>query len=916
MNLINKSPVGFNIRNSKGDIKINKFINTLDYSLDSMKLKEVYEKITRRKNFSFSINNKQYTQMVINIKFSYSYKEFNKCGRNILIKAGYSYNDCDFRNCIALNNNGEVIGIELNKTTSPPIDTKILPSYFEYSDGMFKQIRDIGVIKDKAQLREYLYKNGFICDGIKYVRYKRSCGSSRVGKCLFVNEILLNKMTEWDKCGLTVNEGDKIDLAGYEAYISLPMSSIIDTVEILPENILVIDDYESKFTDKVIAISEHKNNGFEAITKDVEIVNSIWDGQSLMDCSLFGKYSDKGMLLLRNRFFKTCAFNTNIQKFFADNGITSIDQLNGFTLAKSVSEIKLITTPSSIKYVKFGSIQQWFQNMDLTFGIVKHEKKTHFFNGRMVQTHYQLLNSLQLTYEETEKFLQPTLDYILKIKNDPDVLRYHINYPYAELEDNPINSRNEIIFKMLGINNRFADTRLYNNFKNDLIKSMIKELKNGKVLVNGNYSTLLGNGSEMLKASIGQFNGVSELNKNEIRSTRFKYNIDILGSRSPHITMGNIALFKNKHSDFYDKYFNLTQEIVCVNSIGENILQRLNGCDFDSDTVLLTDNEQLINATKKNYKKFKVPTCMVSSVKTVRYYTPEQQNDLDIKTSVNKIGEIVNLSQHLNSLFWNKFAKTGKYDMKLYEDICKLAVASNIEIDRAKKEFTVNTSRELKSLKSKYVTKNEAGQMVRPMFFKNITLGNGYKLSDKNKYVYFETPMDYIQKIVNRFRLNQCKMNKEFSPFIAIIRTPPTSLKKNLKYYRQREEVVLRTIKGYYEEIKTKRNIYYLKSDGYIRTEDEKFALANEINNMRQECIRYVEANCSSENVMYLLLEDISNDENSYISRFMFNILFGTPNKTFFKMLKDNKENLLELVENDYGNLNIYNFSFCKQQVS
>ena len=40
------------------------------------------------------------------------------------------------------------------------------------------------------QLREYFYENGFHIDGIHYVRYKRSAGSSREGKCLFIDERL------------------------------------------------------------------------------------------------------------------------------------------------------------------------------------------------------------------------------------------------------------------------------------------------------------------------------------------------------------------------------------------------------------------------------------------------------------------------------------------------------------------------------------------------------------------------------------------------------------------------------------------------------------------------------------------------------------------------------------------------------
>lgn len=67
---------------------------------------------------------------------------------------------------------------------------------------------------------------------------------------------------------------------------------------------------------------------------------------------------------------------------------------------------------------------------------------------------------------------------------------------------------------------------------------------------------------------------------------------------------------------------------------------------------------------------------------------------------------------------------------------------------------------------------------------------------------------------------------------------------------------------------------------------------------------------------MYLLLEAISKDENKDISRFMFNMLFGTPNKQFFKMIIDSKETLCELVEWQNGNIPLYDYLYYKQKIS
>ena len=106
------------------------------------------------------------------------------------------------------------------------------------------------------------------------------------------------------------------------------------------------------------------------------------------------------------------------------------------------------------------------------------------------------------------------------------------------------------------------------------------------------------------------------------------------------------------------------------------------GLPYDSDTILLTDNQILINAAKKNYHLFTTPTNLVESIKLKRKYTPEEQCDLDVKTSVNKIGEIVNLSQVLNSLYWDRIRHGISHEElhDLYCDVSTLDVMSNLEI--------------------------------------------------------------------------------------------------------------------------------------------------------------------------------------------------------------------------------------------
>ena len=98
---------------------------------------------------------------------------------------------------------------------------------------------------------------------------------------------------------------------------------------------------------------------------------------------------------------------------------------------------------------------------------------------------------------------------------------------------------------------------------------------------------------------------------------------------------------------------------------------------------MLTDNPILIGAAQKNYDKFLVPTSLVDAKKVVRHYTKEEQADLDIKTSVNKIGEIVNLSQELNTKLWDLLNSGCSFEdvEGLYCDLAKLDILSGIEIN-------------------------------------------------------------------------------------------------------------------------------------------------------------------------------------------------------------------------------------------
>lgn len=913
---------GFTLHRADGEWNLDKFINMLDHSLDLIKMREVYFKKYRNRRFSFWKDGREYCPWVVNVTFKYSDKLFNRKHRHFYIRTGYSVTDAELVDG-ALVRDGILIAIKTGQPVETPLPTEMLECFVvkTMEDGTYHyEVKsNIPTMTNVKDLRENLYREGFNMDGKHFVRYKRSSGSSRVGKCLFIEESLYEPMMKWSMMGLDINQDDPVDLASLESYISLVSSSIMGTMIIQPHEILLVDDYESMFEDEVLVTDIHE--GALRTRKDtVTVTNSIFDGQSLIDESImpettvrcrdnngrvYNKTYKPGMVLLRNSFFKSAAFNTNLQKFFADSGITSVSQLNGKTRAKEISDIKLVVCPSSIKFLKFGTWDDWLDRLDPVFGCVKHEKTTHFFEGELVRTHYQLLNTIAISQKEMDEFMEPTLNYLRAMRDDPALVRHYIHYD-PDGEEFIASCQRDVAFSILGINDKFANTKVYYNFMRDIIKKQIKDIRKGHVLVHGNYSTLFGNGYEMLLHTIGRFDGTTSLPVGCIHSKKFDYDKVILGSRSPHVCMGNLWLPINVADDNLDAYFNLTNEIVCINSIGENVLSKLNGCDFDSDTVLLTDNDLLINVASKHYDDFLVPTSEVSAKKTQRYYNSEQQADLDVKTSQNKIGEIINCSQELNSLLWenlNKYGQTLEQNFDLYCDIAQLSVMSGIAIDAAKKEFDISLDAELKKIKKKYFAHAKGEKVRKPKFMGYIAKQKGYYDGTKFDYDFFETGMDYLQRTMNRFKLDPIRENESLPLVDALVSQPFDHTKNNRHFVANLSKKI------------DEHNGFVARLWGPLKNElPDSFKYQARVDS-EQQIIDYLRmSKISTDTVIGLLMHADRNMQKSKHAQIL-NYLYASQNPAVLELFKlDNGGGVPVLIPDPDGELEYFGIRFKKEK--
>nr|MDE6853040.1 hypothetical protein [Lachnospiraceae bacterium] len=183
----------------------------------------------------------------------------------------------------------------------------------------------------KEELRQMIYQDGIY---IKYqsrkrngeikkqeqIHYKmlyRSTGKAKRGSCIFLCDRLYQRAIQFLYMGISLPK-KQAPIVEISAYAPLVSSTIIDKVSINPRNILILKDVDRTFCTNVMSVETDQNR--HCITKyrkDYTLKNTLFDGQALIDSSIFPDWGN-GYILLRHHFCKMAAFHTDIQKFFQD----------------------------------------------------------------------------------------------------------------------------------------------------------------------------------------------------------------------------------------------------------------------------------------------------------------------------------------------------------------------------------------------------------------------------------------------------------------------------------------------------------------------------------------------------------------------------------------------------------------------
>lgn len=795
-----------------------------------------------------------------------------------------------------------------------------LEKLFKQSDGDSKERikkaikkveerKDLYNEKSRDQIREYFYENGVNVtykkkrrDGsikeetIHYEMLFRTSAKAKLGQVIFINSKLYNIAYDW----LTIGLGNKMShdnakIVEMSAYAPLTTSTIIGTIHIPVEDILILRDQDSFFETmtKVVKAENYevevkkRNNETGKYEKIIEnrkkcivvdekrnVKNTIWDGMALIEAD--NNYLElpdyvNGMALLRNHLFKACAFKSYIQKFFIDwcekNGYdyNTYQVQDMFGKWHYLKDIKMITTDNAIKWKKFQDLmgnniteayEYWcdrIHNDDDIWGIVKTDHPSKL--GQYQQLSYQMINTLPCTKDDVKDIAQVSIDYVELLKKDNNEFEKFLR-KYA----NEINHY-EMLADLYTQNHEFGNSTFFREEKKKIIFDYVYRMRKGKIMVNGDNLTVCGNPYALLLYSVGEdFEKDSTLSQEsnciQCYTKRFDNQEYLAAFRNPHNSPNNVCYLHNIHTEEMDKYFAFSKNIIAVNCIHTDIQDRANGMDEDSDFMLVTNQPTMVKCAKKCYKEFYTVVNALQESGITYNNTKKDYATMDNKFSKSRmgIGYSSNLAQLAMTYYWTELQKhnpDGKKLKELYDNFIILSVLAQVIIDGCKREYEIDGNKEIERISK-----------LPCMCIKRIV---GYTDSDKPKYKKHdfpefmkytreikytkdgkELPQDEIDESKNKLksRINRnllCPMNwlEDWINKIqnaSTTETIPTSsffIKMNGEANRRQMTKMMKLIENYDLSIKSAK-INILDSDEYISFLSEKnIEIISELSKMK-----------------------------------------------------------------------------------
>ena len=428
---------------------------------------------------------------------------------------------------------------------------------------------------------------GFYINGIKYKRFLGTNGGIKNSTIIYVSERIYPYLKEKLDCG----RNKKVELvpAKLEAYQALMCSGSIPVS--MPKGIIVVNDCVTHFRDNVIYIDDTESDEpILTYKENIEVELTESDGYGLMSPEIAKRWNGE---LTGNH--EECLSGVNVRGLawtkgmlfpfdfveFAEKIAGSYEIVDAWGDVRDVREAEVILTTSMLKlWDCYDSFEDYFSNIEkynYSFAVAKTAPEELEMERN---TNYQFLQSYNLSDEDVNELIEPTLDEIRNVLG-MDYRKSLLFLKGMGMTDRNVWSDTENYVKALTIEPKMIDDPYIRSQIYRMIKKRIQQAKIGVLKVQGNFAIIGGDPYSLCQSMFGlEVTGL--LKRGECHHQFWRdLNVDnIVCFRAPMTSHNNIRKLEVVDNDETRHWYRYIKTCMLLNS-WDTTCEALNGADKD-----------------------------------------------------------------------------------------------------------------------------------------------------------------------------------------------------------------------------------------------------------------------------------------------------------------------------------------------
>lgn len=535
---------------------------------------------------------------------------------------------------------------------------------------------------------------------VTYVRLLGTAGSIKKSTIMFINEnrhdeimrrinngrYLGPKEGESVKTHNGIELGYKFIPAKLSAYFALQCSA---SISVPWPRIIVVNDAEVKFKDVVRIVTDSGNEEnpiWPTVSEpqEVEIEADISDGMGFISPEMSAKWAKElhegeeplSGYNTRCAFVKGMVFTVPFVQFAEEVAHTYIIT-DAWGDKRDIRDADVILTTSMLKlWDSYDGFEDYYENCrknEYDFCIAKSSPREL---RNVHTTNYQYLQDFTFTDDQIDDLVTPT---VTKIKEclGLDWKKLILYMCGTGLDEKNVLSMDPMC-KSIMANPELVKDPYVRSKVSRMIQKRINSAKIGVLDVAGDYAILGNDPYSLLQHIFGmKITGLMKAGECYHKYWTDKNVDEIVLFRAPMTSHENVQKLKVVASDEMKKWYGYIKTCCLINS-WDTTAMRLNGADYDSDTVFSTNNKVLLNTFE-----YKDTLMCIQSKMPKKVPTDEDFIESDINGFGDSIGSVTNRGTNMISLR-EKFDKDSEEYNRLQYRIRTMMNYQQNAIDRIK----------------------------------------------------------------------------------------------------------------------------------------------------------------------------------------------------------------------------------------